>query len=253
MKSLRVPFVLTFVACFAVLGGPHSLAAETAYVIDKLLVGVHKEEDLNSAIVKVLPTGTQLEVIQRKGEIAKVKDGEGITGWVDAAYLMPQPPAETQVAQLKQEKQALADRLKALEAKGTKGAPSSQLDELTNENTDLKSQLSNQKLRSSELETELNALRKTAADAGSAGGSVAAELRTANLKLTEELNQARRSLEDADAKLSAGTPLGQASSMLGASSPLALLLTTLLLGTAFAGGAYYMDYRNRRRHGGFRV
>ena len=41
--------------------------AEPAYVIDKLLVGVHEEKNLDSAIIKVLPTGTELNVIERDG------------------------------------------------------------------------------------------------------------------------------------------------------------------------------------------
>lgn len=45
-----------------------SSAAEFAFVIDKLLVGIHQEENLNSAIVKVLPTGSKLEVLARKGK-----------------------------------------------------------------------------------------------------------------------------------------------------------------------------------------
>ena len=53
-------------------------AAETAFVVDKLLVGVHLEEDLNSAIVKVLPTGSKLEVLARKGETARIKDAAGV-------------------------------------------------------------------------------------------------------------------------------------------------------------------------------
>lgn len=230
-------------------------AAETAFVIDKLLVGVHKEEDLGSAIVKVLPTGTRLEVLTRKGEIARVKDPEGVTGWVDAAYLMADPPAAAQLAQLKQDKQALADRVKSLEAAAQKpGEPAGKVDVLTNENTELKSQLSAQKLRNGELETELADLRKRAAAAASgASGTVAAELQNANRKLATELDEARRAL---DALRDQVPDTGALASVRRAGSALSwpfLVVFGLLLAASFGGGVYTMDYLNRRRHGGFRV
>ena len=47
---LRVRWLIFLLAGWSVL----ATAAETAYVIDKLLVGVHRERDLNSSIIKVL-------------------------------------------------------------------------------------------------------------------------------------------------------------------------------------------------------
>ncbi len=228
-------------------------AAETAFVVDKLLVGVHQEKDLNSAIIKVLPTGSKLLVMGREGEIAQVKDSAGVVGWVDAAYLMPEPPASAQLAQLKQDKQALADRLKGLEkARGKAGEAPGKVDVLTNENTELKSQLSAQKLKSGELETELIALRKTATSAAVGGNSVAAELQAANLKLADELTQTRQALLELRAQGSTPGSLNKISSAL-AFSPLLLGGLGLLLVASFAAGVYVVDYLNRRRHGGFRV
>ena len=61
-----------------------SACAETAYIIDKLLVGLHEDKALNSAIIKLLPTGTRLFIIKREGNLAQVKTPGGTTGWVDA-------------------------------------------------------------------------------------------------------------------------------------------------------------------------
>ena len=53
---------------------------------------------------------------ERKGNFErKFKDPEGVTGWVDAAYLMKEPPAASQLAQIKQEKISLTERLRKLE------------------------------------------------------------------------------------------------------------------------------------------
>jgi SH3 domain protein len=230
-------------------------AAESAYVIDKLLVGVHKDADLNSAIVKVLPTGTELTVISRKGELAQIKDPEGASGWVDAAYLMKEPTAASQLAQLKQEKQVLTERLRKLETATKNGktgaADLAKVDVLTNENTDLKSQLSAQKLKTGELEAELKTLRKTLGNAG--GGSVAGELQSANLELTARLEAAQARALELEAQLESSSTVGQVSSAARLTSPLVLGAIFILLVAAFGGGAYLMDYLARRRHGGFRI
>lgn len=248
MKTARLSVSLA-----ALLGSFGGWAAESAFVIDKLLVGIHQDEDLNSAIVKVLPTGSKLDVLVRKGEVARVKDAAGVVGWVDAAYLMAEPPAATQLAKLKQDKQALADRIKVLESAGEKGAaPSGKVDSLTNENTDLKSQLSAQKLKNSELESELGALRKSAA-AGPAGGTVAAELQNANLKLTAELETARETIETLKSQVATPGPLGEVKAAVGLATPGAWAVLAALVAAGFGGGVFVMDYLNRRRHGGFRV
>lgn len=248
MKTASVPLTL-----FAFLFTTALNAAETAFVIDKLLVGVHQEEDLNSAIVKVLPTGSKLEVLARKGEIARVKDSVGVIGWVDSAYLMAAPPAAAQLAQLKQDKQALADRLKSLEnANGKPNQPSSKVDTLTNENTELKSQHSAQKLKNGELETELIALRKNAAAAAPGEGLVASELQTANLELADELAQTQQTVVDLRARVVAPGPLDEVRAA-GFTSPVLLTGLGLLVAASFGVGVYLMDHLNRRRHGGFRV
>ena len=233
-----------------------AFAAENAFVIDKLLVGVHKDADLNSAIVKVLPTGTELEILSRKGELAEVKDADGVSGWVDAAYLMKDPPAASVIEQVQQEKKLLADRLKELEAKAAGGdkpgsAIAAKVDALTNENTDLKSQLSAQKLRNSELEDQVKTLRKSGAAA--AGGSVAAELQSANLAMKGELDQALRRSAELEAKLGTGSALGEIKSAAVLSSPVIIGGITVIVVLAFGAGIYLMDFLSRRRHGGFRI
>ncbi|MBK6657286.1 MAG: TIGR04211 family SH3 domain-containing protein [Proteobacteria bacterium] len=90
-------------------------AADTAYVIDKLLVGIHESRDTDSAIIKVVPTGTKLEVLKRDGDVANVSEPGGASGWVDAAYLSAEPPAQVRIAELEKIKAALEDQLKHVE------------------------------------------------------------------------------------------------------------------------------------------
>ncbi len=238
-----------------VLCTPCALAAEAAFVIDKLLVGVHKTADLNSAIVKVLPTGTELSVLARKGELAQIKDPEGVTGWVDAAYLMKEPPAASVLAQLKQEKISLTERLRRLETATrsgrTEAADLAKVDVLTNENTDLKSQLSSQKLKNGELEEELKTLRKTVGSG--AGSSVAGELQNANLELRKNLDTAQARLSELEAELASSSATGRLAAAARTTPWWAWLVLALLLAAAFAGGVWLTDWLARRRHGGFRI
>ncbi|MBM4227653.1 MAG: TIGR04211 family SH3 domain-containing protein [Gammaproteobacteria bacterium] len=254
MKTPRFLARLALLASSVIACAP-LLAAENAFVIDKLLVGIHESEDLTSAIVKVLPTGSKLDVMVRKGEKAKVKDADGIVGWVDAAYLMPEPPAAAQLEQLKRDKEALANRLKTLESgKAKPGDDGGRVDALTNENTDLKSQLSAQKLKTSELESEISTLRK-AASAPSGGGdsSMDAELRKANLELTQSLEEAEDKIEALEEQISGNASAGAVTTAASALSPLVGGVFLVLLVASFIGGVYLTDHLNRRRHGGFRV
>ena len=82
-------------------------SAEIAYVIDRLLVGIHQEQDLNSTITKVVPTGTPLEVLERDGDFARVRAGDGVTGWVDASYIMNEKPAQVVVLELEKDRKRL--------------------------------------------------------------------------------------------------------------------------------------------------
>ena len=137
--------------------------------------------------------------------------------------------------------------------KSNRTRPSGKVDTLTNENTELKSQLSAQKLKSGELETELIALRKTAAATGTGGGSVAAELQSANLQLAHELAQIKQTVSDLRAQIATTGPLREVRAAVALASPVLLFGLGLLVAVSFGGGIYVMDHLNRRRHGGFRV
>ena len=220
-------------------------ASDYAYVIDKLLVGVHRDRDLNSAIIKVLPTGSQLQVLERTPQVARVKDTEGVEGWVDTAYLMKESPAVNQLAEARQERQMLLERIKQMEVKqATAGSPQNpaQVDKLTNE-----SQLSSLKLKGSELERQL----KSRGDAPD--GSVPGELRKANLELEANAEALRQRTTELEAQLASDTALGRIQGAASLTSPWAVLGCLVLIVLSFGAGMFCMDYLNRRRHGGFRL
>jgi len=232
------------------------LAADTAYVIDKLLVGVHQDRDLNSAIVKVLPTGTRLEVLQRDGELAEVRDGDGTSGWVDAAYLMEEAPAQVQVTTLTEEN---ADLKRQLAASPTSEATADGAgrDKLAQENTDLKGKLSAEKLKVGKLESAVGALEAKIADRPvTPADTVIAELEEANQELARDLEAAMQENEQLESDIDAfdsGPAIPAMPVVVDSFSTPVLVGGLLGLLLAFGAGIYWMDYLHRRRHGGFRI
>ncbi len=62
--------------------------AETVYVIDELKIGLHESASINSPIVKLVPSGTELTVMERGDDLVKVKEPEGQQGWINNKYLV---------------------------------------------------------------------------------------------------------------------------------------------------------------------
>ncbi|MEQ8230381.1 MAG: hypothetical protein RKL32_01600 [Gammaproteobacteria bacterium] len=235
--------------------------AESVYVIDKLLVGIHAEKDLDSAIVEVLPTGTVLDVLERDGELARVSGPEGAEGWVDSAYLTAEKPAVLRLAELAEENAALEARLAAISAGGDEAAAASpttgelaaELEALTRENTELKGKLSDERLRAGQLQTEVADLRDQLRESETPPDARIVELERARDRLEAELDKA----EDAVAELSARSSLQATSAMvplvLREYASLIVIALVLIVVLSFGGGIYVVDLLNRRRHGGFRV
>ncbi|MGH8508324.1 MAG: TIGR04211 family SH3 domain-containing protein [Gammaproteobacteria bacterium] len=211
---------------------PH-LIAEQAYVIDRLLIGIHKDKDLESEIIKVLPTGTRLEVLKREAGLAQIKGPEGITGWVDAVYLMPERPAravadalDKQNKELHAEVKKLKERLNRLRiASAALSAPNpsrgqehdpqaSETKKLREQNAALTRSLEEQRLRAEELQTRLAALTASSSDA---------------------------------------TPPRPENETFIAKFKLHLIFAALALALGAGWGFYLADYLQRRRHGGFRI
>lgn len=237
------------------------LQAAPSYVIDKLLVGVHEEKNLDSAIIKVLPTGAELTVLETDGELALIEDQEKVRGWVDSAYLTDEPPAALRLAALQRDKRALeaeVEKLKrsapAASSGGADNAPSgAEVDALTNENTELKAKLSEQRLRAGKLQSEAAALKAELRNHQAPPDQRLVELERDRDELAGQLEQAKGKIDDLSARASltetsALVPLVVKEYFLSIS-----ISVLLLVALGFGAGLYVVDFLSRRRHGGFRV
>jgi hypothetical protein len=238
-------------------------AAEPAYVIDKLLVGIHETKDASSAIVKVVPTGTQLEVIKREGDAANVRESGGASGWVDAAYLSSELPARQRVTELEKSKLALEDKLKQLESAARGGAvvapgaaaglANAEIDTLTKENTELKGKLSDEKLRAETLQTEASSLRAQVKSTAVPPDARLVELERSRDELEQDLEDAQQKLGEYAARTSLDDTTALVPVVVREYAISIVLVALVLAALAFGGGMYVADLLNRRRHGGFRL
>lgn len=244
--------------------------AETVYVIDKLLVGVHSEKSLDSPIIKALPTGTQLEVLEREGDLAQIKGPEGVTGWVDAVYLSKEQPAAMLLDGLEAQNRKLAEELKAAQARieelaaagqigagATRTAESGRVTDLERQLDNVRRQLESERARAGELQSKLATIQNTPP----ADAKAMADLTQENAALKRELEEAQikaiRAAETAQASMQTATDAGAGAMILAgrwsisATEVMAVLLGALLFG--LIAGVWFMDARQRRRLGGFRI
>jgi len=131
---------------------PMLAAAETGYVTDRLMLGLHQAEDTSDRPFRSLESGTRFEVLSRDRLYARVRLEDGTEGYVKAAYVVYEPPAKLIV----NETQAEAERLSAelAEAKAAFAEPAAVIDSLKAETATLKSELAVATARADELAGE---------------------------------------------------------------------------------------------------
>jgi hypothetical protein len=93
---------------------PLASIAETVYVGDTLRVGVRNEPGSRTASLAVVPTGTALDVIERRGGYMKVRTPGGVEGWVKSAYMTHRKPAKLLLVNARSKINQLEKELKTL-------------------------------------------------------------------------------------------------------------------------------------------
>lgn len=98
--------------------------AETAYVSDKLVVGVYSTASTEGERLAQLETGDKVEVLSRELEYSQVRLEDGREGWIKNSYLSDDAPAAARIPALQSEIQ----KLKAATEKNTQAAGQSAAD-----------------------------------------------------------------------------------------------------------------------------
>jgi len=229
-------------ACLLLSLLPLTVTAENVYIDDKVMVGLHQDKDVDSAIIKLLPGGTALEVLKHDSTFTQVKEPGGTSGWIDNHYLVDSPPGRAQSMQLQEKITRLEDELSALKTgqnvpSAPPGADTRKLEALGKENEDLKQQLQSAQLKTGEFQAQV------------------AELRN---RLSQESMEPDLADKQVPPETDSGTSEGNQSPWRGlhiASQGWRVIVTVIAVCfiIGLISGILLMDWNNRRKHGGFRV
>ena len=149
-------FVIAFIAIL-----PLVASAETGYVTDRLVLGIHEAEDTSDRAFRTLESGTAFEVLSRTRLYAHVELEDGTQGYVKAAYVVTDPPAKLIVNETLAETERLRAELE--EQKRAFAEPAAAIESLKAEKASLQSDLDATRTRADELEDENNRYQRRAA------------------------------------------------------------------------------------------
>ena len=207
--------------------------AEIAYVTDEVNIGLHKEPTNESPIIKLVPSGTELNIIERENDLIHVEEPEGVRGWINAQNILNNKPGKTKVNELEITNKELHEKIETLEKKSTKSISQGELEK----------KLNSERLKVGELQVELTNIKSRAGNIQTSDKLLAdiEQLKSANKQLIDQF-------ESAD--INRGN---SPSSIKPQKKPLSFFIFLIIFIFGIAGGILILDYINRRRHGGFRV
>ncbi len=81
--------------------------AETRYVSDNLLITLRTGQGNQYQILKTLPSGARLKLLEDSGEFSRVRTEDGTEGWVRNRYLVDTPIAREQLIAAQQKLEQL--------------------------------------------------------------------------------------------------------------------------------------------------
>jgi SH3 domain protein len=248
--------------------------AEKRYVTDRILLGIHSEADETSTLIKSVPSGTELEVIETTEGFVKIKLSDGTEGWVSTGFIMEQPPASRKYDVLANQYEKTTEELDNLKKENDKLDRELQVrrDQVSNANTTIRELKKRSSKNGAEVvadvETEkkldeaLKEVETLKAEVTDLKAKEKPELEVGKATLFAELESAKAEnkilhtrIDIAIAHLNGQRmPSPEELASISPDFPAwywGLLAVILILGI-FAG-LFIMDYRFRRRHGGFRI
>jgi len=239
LRSLRLLRVLC-VPLLILIATP----AQAAHITDKLLAGLYDKPGGEQPL-KLLPSGTPLEVQEKKGDYARVRLGDGTIGWVDLRYITDEKPARAMLLELQAESAKLREELQQAKSELGKGGKS--------DAGGSKKEIAALKQQLADAQAELERLR--AAPAGAPGPSGQEAPNGADALYQERLWQENQTLRERLAKVGeiVGTELPESPPPPRFQFRLwHLLVLSAFLFVGFIGGVIFRNYRMRQRYSGLR-
>lgn len=152
---MRLVFIVMVLA-------PLIVAAETGYVTDKLILGLHQAEDTSDRAFRSLESGQAVEILSRDRNYAHVQLPDGAQGYVKAAYLVYEKPAKLIVAEAQAEAARLASELEEIQQAFS--GPAATIEALQQKSADLQAQLDDRTAQLAEIGTQNDDLRSRQQD-----------------------------------------------------------------------------------------
>ena len=213
--------------------------AETMYVIDELKIGLHEDASIDSPIMKLIPSGTELTVIERNGDLVHVQDPEGVSGWINDKYVIANKPGKARIRELEKEIELLKSSTTGTTSISSNG---------TDAQKELEQQLISERLKSGDLQAQLADLKANIANVDNSEQFLAdiEQLKQDNEQLISQLESS-----GIEVQTEMGSSGNHSISVTGWKHFITIFAIIFIIG--MAAGAYVFDHLNRRRHGGFRI
>lgn len=248
--------------------------AETVYVTDRILLGVHQAPSEQSPVITTVSSGTPLTVLMRTESFLKVRMQDGQEGYVSTKFIKTEKPASVDRTALQsqlQEEQAANERLtkdvarlerelqvhrdEASNAKTTikELQESLKRNNSTDPNAAISAELAKTKVEMTTLQEKLAAMEKEKLSLQSAATQPDT---TKRMQQLDEENQALKvRVEAALANLKGEkVPTTAELAAIRPKFPIWYWLVLVIMIALGAGvGIYAYDYLSRKRHGGFRL
>ena len=245
--------------------------AEKRFVTDRILLGVHAEADETSTVIKSIPSGTELEVLEKGEGFLKVKLGDGTEGWVASGYIMEKTPATRRYDVLAHQYEQTTQKFDKLKTEFNKKDRELEIrrDQISNANTtirELKKRMSGKVVIDPETETKLVAaiqeIEKLKAQIVELEKKPEPKVKIDQKEIFKELKKIKEENDimqqriDVSLTLLNGERIPTSEELASIRPKFPSWYWTLLVIILLAGvviGYFIMDYRFRRRHGGFRI
>ncbi|MES9875038.1 MAG: TIGR04211 family SH3 domain-containing protein [Candidatus Sedimenticola sp. PURPLELP] len=224
-----------------------TVPAYSAHITDKLLAGLYSTADATTEPLKVLPSGTPVEILEKKKGYTKVRTGDDTVGWIENSYITIEKPAKVMLLELQartsglqQQLSAAQKELKQLKA-GQGSAPAAPAPEQGQALKDAKAEIK-------QLNTELAGTRTKLEQAlKESGGRPQGELEAENRALKIRISQAAAALGMEPSTSTAPSNGGYRFEAWH------LLVLGVIILISFISGIAYKNFRIAKRYGGFRI
>ena len=229
MSNKNLFYILAITTCITSM----VVHAEVAYVTDKIKIGLHQEASNESPIIKLVPSGTKLNIIERENDLIYAEEPEGVRGWVNSQNILNSKPGRTKVIELETVNKELEKKILTLQNESEKSIS----------NEELEKKLNTERLKVGELQVELTNIKSKAGNIES------------NEKLLADINHLKNANKQLINQLeSSGIVSDENGNQISSKNSSVKFMSFMIIFIfGVIGGILILDFINRRRHGGFRV